>query len=145
MIECTERMVPCPLSCNINGTGLVKAKSIHRHVKEVCEHRMTECGLGCGLMLLEKSRRSHELSSCPNRQVLCDFCHTSVTVKALSHHMKDECSLSLVECTLGCMVTGLTREERWKHEKEDCPKRDLECGKCGDLVKAMTITLTCNP
>ena len=136
VIECVERLVPCPLSCS---QGTVKAKDIHHHVKECCAHRLVECEMGCGKWVLHKDLKAHHQDQCPLRMVPCNLCAQAVSIKHLPQHVREECPMKYVECPLKCLTPGLRRQDLVVHMSSDCPRRILICEKCDSEVVAVSM------
>ena len=86
--------------------------------------------------------RDHELETCRFRPLKCDYCHGDVGAPGMAQHLANECLEKSRKCSLGC-----PKEFQWKyreametHERHECPKRNVMCGKCKSQMWASELT-----
>jgi len=157
--DCNYRPDWCQYECgHCEATGTLPQHEL------ACLHRPADCSLGCGIYgLIIKTKRAHERTECPNREVPCPDCQQIMVWKTLDAHRdllcanrmagpcqwcgeeglrlpehaiheKSQCKMRPVECKFNCGIEGL---QGWREERhyKSCPERTYTCERCSQMVR----------
>lgn len=65
----------------------------------------------------------------------CDYCSNEIESSLMEHHLAKECQHVFVRCKLGC-GTKVIKKILSKHMETECPKRNVNCADCGEVLWA---------
>ena len=115
-----ELKIKCPILTDCGWSG--KLLEGEKHLK-VCGSFLIRCPLGCGDVMKRCEMNNHLNTICFYREVKCEFCDLSITIKNLTEHLL-MCPAHPVVCK--CR-RSMRRDEVEEHIDRDCELTEIEC------------------
>lgn len=97
------------------------------------------CG-HCGVLVLAKGVKAHQLKHCVRRAVPCTAgCGAQVAAGELALHLRSQCTLRDMPCGLGCGMV-LQSCAAVAHEENECLRRLVDCPEsCGKRFESQAL------
>ena len=134
-IFCTNRDKGC------NWQGELIDIDNHLSNSDGCQFEDVQCTNECGQVLKRHHLKCHLDSECPNRKIVCMYCHAKIQYKFINDKHKKECPKFPLPCPNKCKVDNILRENLQKHLGDECRLQNVECNnKCGVVLQRQNLT-----
>ena len=92
----------------------------------ICEFEEIECHQNCGMMIERPKMDDHINNECSNRQVECEYCHTTGEYHVIVGQHKEQCPKVPLMCPNECGLENIEKDELERHLRK-CPMQKVHC------------------